>query len=81
MEHDKFTNIIQAMPFTEGKIGLTTSATPIKGITLIHCNEDGGLDLTFPSGGTVSVTMLEGADRSIAKGSSVVITSGFFDFD
>lgn len=79
MEHDNKTNLIQAMPFTEGKINITSG--DVTGFRLIHCVADGGLTLTFPSGNTVDVTMVAGDDRSIKRGSTATVTSGTFDFD
>ncbi len=76
--HDQASNTIQAMPFVEGKIGITSGT--VANITLIRCTADGGLTLTFPSGGTKAVTMTAGEDRSIERGSSATRTSGTFDF-
>ena len=79
MEHDKALNVIQVMPFVEGRIALTSGT--IGNTTLIQCNTDGDLTLTFPSGNTKEVSMLAGTHRSIAKGSTITILSGSFDFD
>lgn len=76
---DQATNIIQAMPFKEGLIGITSGT--VENITLIHCNVTGDLTLTFVNTGTeVNVTMEAGSDRSIALGSSVTVLNGEFDF-
>lgn len=75
---DGATNLIQAMPLTEGKIGITTGS--VTNVSLIHCAVDGDLTLTFPSGTTATVSLEAGADRSVVKGTSVAVTSGTFDF-
>ncbi len=77
LEQDQYTNIIQAMPFAEGLIGLTSGS--YKSVTLIRCTAVGGLTLTFTSEATAVVTMEAGDDRSVLKGTEVEITSGTFD--
>ncbi len=77
--HDQASNTIQAMPIVEGKIGLTSSDGAGLVGTIIHCIADGAVTVTFETAGTESVNMVAGDDRSLPRGSSVLITSGTFD--
>ena len=79
LARDKALNAVQAMPFTEGLIGITSGTT--KNVSLIQCTAAGEIVLTFPSGGTKTVTMTEDSNRSLTFGCSVTVNSGTFDFD
>ena len=53
--------MIQAVPWHEGQIEVGAGSYVAKG--LIHCEADAALTLDFP-GGSKSVTMTKGLDRS-----------------
>lgn len=70
---------IQCMPFAAGLIGLTNGT--YDDVSLIRCNTDGELTLSWKNGTTDTVSMVAGDYRSIpGMQASITINSGSFDF-
>ena len=80
---DKYGESIQAFPLIEGQISVTsTDGTNSDGvfliIHLIYCTADGGVTITFKSGGTKALTMVANDVYSIPEATQIAITSGTF---
>jgi len=71
--------MITATKLDENKINLTVADT-VPSCTLIHCEFDGEILISFTSGATpLSYTMLSGADRMLGGTiSGISIVSGTF---
>ena len=71
---------IQAMPYVQGYIDLTTGIISDKKVVM--CKSDGEITLTFADTTTKATNMIEGETRTIPTGCSVTITDagGTFDF-
>ena len=66
-------------PLVKGKIALSSGTITLGANKLVHCEEDGTIDIVWADESTTpGIALVAGSDRSIPDGVGVTIHSGVF---
>lgn len=68
--------MVTALPLQQGLLNLT--AGTFTSVTIVHCELDGTITLTWEDGTTTDYTMVAGADVFVYEAVSVTIIAGTF---
>lgn len=71
---------IQAFPLRQNYIALTSTDNPVTGADMVRCVANGDITITFVTGGSKNVTMVEGDVFSLPDNTSIDIGVGTFHF-